>query len=119
MLTKCFSIEEQERFARLSGDWNPMHMDPLSARRTQAGALVVHGIHNLLWALDALAVCGQLSSSVKALRVRFSKLVYVGDVAEVDVQKVDDRELSARVMVGVASVLSVGVGVGRWDGTVE
>jgi hypothetical protein len=82
-------------------------MDPLSARRTQAGALVVHGIHNLLWALDALAVCGQLSSSVKALRVRFSKLVYVGDVVEVGVEKVDDRELSARVAVDGTPVLTV------------
>ena len=34
----------QERFAEFSGDRNPMHMDLVAARRTQAGAPVVHGV---------------------------------------------------------------------------
>ncbi len=32
-----FTEHDQERFARFSGDWNPMHMDLIAARRTQAG----------------------------------------------------------------------------------
>ena len=39
-------------FAAASGDWNPIHVDPVSARRTLAGEVVVHGMFSLLWALD-------------------------------------------------------------------
>ena len=52
---RVVSQELQERFAALSGDRNPMHMDAVAARRTQAGLPVVHGIHTLLWALDSIA----------------------------------------------------------------
>jgi acyl dehydratase len=47
-----FSWEEQYKFAQLSGDVNPMHTDPLVARRLIFGKPVVHGIHILLWALN-------------------------------------------------------------------
>src|ERR1035438_4230922 len=52
---RTFDFGDQKRFATLSGDWNPIHVDPVRARRTQAGGVVVHGIHVLLWALDAFA----------------------------------------------------------------
>ena len=43
----------QASFAAVSGDSNPIHLDPLAARRSLAGGAVVHGIHALLWALDS------------------------------------------------------------------
>lgn len=49
-----FSIADQRRFADLSGDVNPMHMDPIAARRLLSGQLVVHGVHTLLAALEML-----------------------------------------------------------------
>lgn len=75
---RCFTAEDQESFARFSGDRNPMHMDAAGARRTMAGFPVVHGIHGLLWALDAL---WRVRPSYKAagLRVRFEKMIYLGD----------------------------------------
>ena len=39
-------------FAELSGDFNPLHTDPMAARRTQFGECVTHGIFVLMWALD-------------------------------------------------------------------
>jgi acyl dehydratase len=50
--SRVVSEAMQEQFARLSGDRNPMHMDAVAARRTQAGKPVVHGVHTLLWALN-------------------------------------------------------------------
>ena len=35
--------------------FNPAHMNPVVARRLQAGAPIVHGMHTLLWCLDVLA----------------------------------------------------------------
>ena len=49
-----FSAADQERFGSLSGDHNPLHMDPVAARRLVTGRAVVHGIHTLLHMLEVL-----------------------------------------------------------------
>lgn len=48
-----FEAADQQRFARLSGDVNPMHVDPVAARRLLTGRPVVHGVHTLLCALES------------------------------------------------------------------
>jgi hypothetical protein len=75
---RSFTVNDQERFARLSGDCNPLHMDAVAARRTLAGFPVVHGIHALLWALDALWMENP-GLTAEGLRVRFEKMIHVGD----------------------------------------
>lgn len=47
-----FTPQDLLDFAQLSGDWNPIHVDPVAARRLLAGRQVVHGMLTLLWALD-------------------------------------------------------------------
>src|SRR6185295_14915799 len=47
-----FTAADQKRFAKLSGDFNPVHLDPVAARRVVAGQPIVHGIHLLLRALE-------------------------------------------------------------------
>ena len=47
-----FDAADQQRFARLSGDVNPMHMDAVAARRLLTGRQVVHGVHTMLCALE-------------------------------------------------------------------
>jgi acyl dehydratase len=79
--SRIVSKDLQEKFAVLSGDRNPMHLDPLFARRTQPGSPVVHGIHTLLWALEALCASGCVLSSLIQVRVKLLKWVYVGDEA--------------------------------------
>ena len=49
---KTFSPADQLLFARLSGDFNPIHVDPVAARRLTFGKPVVHGIQVLLWSID-------------------------------------------------------------------
>lgn len=49
---RVFRPEDLLWFAAGSGDWNPIHVDPVRARRTLAGELVVHGMFSLLWALE-------------------------------------------------------------------
>jgi acyl dehydratase len=46
------SLEESQQFAILSGDTNPLHLDPVVARRTLFQGTVSHGVHVLLAALD-------------------------------------------------------------------
>lgn len=77
-----FSEELQTGFASLSGDWNPMHMKTASARRTQAGRRVVHGIHIVVRALDYLANSTDGLSLPRSLDARFVKPVYVNESVE-------------------------------------
>jgi len=51
--TLRFTPADQQAFARLSGDFNPIHLDPVAARLVAAGAPIVHGVNLLLRALDA------------------------------------------------------------------
>src|ERR1700722_4929865 len=76
-IRRIFTMADQQRFACLSGDWNPMHMDAVAARRTPAGAPVVHGVHAVLWALNALAEQGMIQAPVASIVVQFEKFVYL------------------------------------------
>jgi len=78
-----FNFTDQEQFASVSGDHNPIHVDALKARRTQAGAPVVHGINLLLWALDSLAATQPDLPPLRNLRAQFNKFVYLGEGAEI------------------------------------
>ncbi len=71
-----FTHADQLAFARLSGDTNPIHLDPIAARRTVAGQCIVHGMHSLLWALNALA---RASVTASRLNVRFLKPVFLDE----------------------------------------
>ena len=70
------------RFAAVSGDRNPMHLDALLARRTQAGVPVVHGVHLLLWGLDALARAEPLAPMCR-LKAHFKRFAAVDETVTV------------------------------------
>ena len=46
------SMQSQSSFAELSGDFNPIHLDSISARRTMFGQIVTHGVHNVLCGIE-------------------------------------------------------------------
>lgn len=75
---KRFQHEDQERFAALSSDRNPMHMDPVAARRLLTGRQVVHGVHVCLTALDRWGAARGVP--VASVGCTFANPVSVGDV---------------------------------------
>ena len=79
LATKSFTQDEQIAFADYSGDYNPIHLDPLSARRTQIGRQIVHGMNAFLWALDAVAGSDIDFTRFITLKVDFRKPIYVGE----------------------------------------
>jgi NADP-dependent 3-hydroxy acid dehydrogenase YdfG len=99
LATREFNYADQLRFSSVSGDRNPMHLDALKARRTQAGAPVVHGIHLLLWALDSFAGAHSGLPPLRVISGQFNKFVYLGEQVQV--------ELTRQMTSGVRLSLSV------------
>jgi len=82
----AITATESSRFAQLSGDFNPLHLDATVARRTQFGSTVVHGIHLLLQSLDAVA--GDLPPqrfTIASLAVTFSNPMRTGGLLQIRV----------------------------------
>jgi hypothetical protein len=95
MTARRFTMVDQERFAALSGDSNPLHIDPLVARRSMLGGVAVHGMHLLLWALDDLAAQRGLKGFSR-LRVHFDRGVLVDETVKVDWHE-DEARLIGRL----------------------
>jgi hypothetical protein len=96
---RTFTDADQQRFAAASGDHNPMHMDALLARRTQAGSQVVHGIHLLLWTLDALAAAQPELPPLCKLRAHFTRFVYLNEPAEIVLMQQNSTRARLSVLV--------------------
>lgn len=100
---------DQERFAALSGDRNPIHMDAVAARRTLAGFPVVHGIHALLWGLDSLFRHLPDVGPVKSLRANFENTIYVGDRVSAALARTDQHHALLDVLAEGVRVLRIEV----------
>jgi len=79
-VTSSISLEASLRFGELSGDVNPLHVDPTAARRLRFGGTVVHGVHLLLTAIDAYLADGSAPGRLTSLRAKFRAPVATGTV---------------------------------------
>jgi acyl dehydratase len=109
ILAHQFTHKEQLRFAALSGDANPLHIDPLEARRTLMGAPVVHGMRLAFLALQALSQAICRSVAIASIRCRFPSPVLVGDKFELRLEHLDERgsQLEGYVETDLAFELSI------------
>ena len=112
LASRIFDATDQKRFAELTGDYNPMHMDPMAARRTQAGVPIVHGIHTLLWLLDAIAAEYPELAGIKSLNVRFSKMIYLGDRVDAHITRHTGEKIRARAYVDDVEVVRISATLG-------
>jgi hypothetical protein len=99
-----FSPDLQTDFATLSGDWNPLHMSPVAARRTQLSAPVVHGMHLVACCMEAVAGHFPELQFPIQLKVCFLKPVYQGD--SVSINLVSGRDNGMRLQVQVKGVVT-------------
>ena len=117
LASKTFHLNDQVLFASLTGDFNPIHMNPVAARRMQAGTVVVHGIHAVLWALDKLAELGILTEQISSLRVQFTNFIPVGAQLELRLLNRDGRSVRAELAIGALRTATLVASYGR-PGTV-
>jgi NAD(P)-dependent dehydrogenase (short-subunit alcohol dehydrogenase family) len=102
LTSRIFGLNDQIGFAGLSSDWNPMHLDLAFARRTQVGAPVVHGIHNLAWAADAVLRSHPLK--VATIRARFLQPLYLDELASVRIRDRTDSQIEFEVVAADIAV---------------
>jgi acyl dehydratase len=65
---------------RLSGDWNPLHVDPAVARKAGFGRPILHGLAS--YGIAGRAVMKAAGVRLGSLAVRFAGVVYPGDTLE-------------------------------------
>ncbi len=96
---RLFTPDEQQWFADLAGDYNPIHVggeepDPFFGDR-----LVVHGVHLVLWLLESL--CDHFRDTFPAsLTVRFHNACFVGDKIAAQLVKVTPNSALLRAVIG-------------------
>jgi hypothetical protein len=79
-----FNLEDQKFFAKVSGDYNPIHVDLVFSRRTMFGKIVVHGIHGAIWALDNyLSMLEDPTFAIKSLKLSFLATIDLSHCVEV------------------------------------
>jgi acyl dehydratase len=91
-LERTFTQIDQNNFAELSRDFNPLHMDEVYARRAIFGKQVVHGIHLLLWSLNELSK--HLSDKyihISRLVCRFPKPVGLNEKVKINIHEIEEQ----------------------------
>jgi NAD(P)-dependent dehydrogenase (short-subunit alcohol dehydrogenase family) len=106
-IERLFGWDAQRAFADLSGDLNPMHVDPVAARRTQFGGPVVHGVHAALWVLDEALSRRARPSSLRGVRVVWKQPIRVDDLVSATVTPEPSGELRAALSVDRRVVATV------------
>ena len=106
---RVFSAEDQLAFARLSGDYNPIHLDPVVARRLLFGQPVVHGMHALLWAVDGLLAQTEAKVRLKAVKARFRSSIPLDVPVELQVNHKSPTDAALELRSEGAKVLTANV----------
>ena len=79
-LSKALSQDKIDGYARASGDFNPIHVDPAFAGQTVLGGTVAHGMLLLAYLSEMLtAAFGKGWLSAGRLKVRFKGAARPGD----------------------------------------
>ncbi len=93
--------EDINRFAMVSGDTNPIHIDPVAAAATRFGRTIAHGM--LLYG-HIRAVLRELAPTAiqQQQTLSFTNPVFAGDEVQIVVEVIEERDDQLRCAVSVA-----------------
>jgi 3-oxoacyl-[acyl-carrier protein] reductase len=120
VIRKRFTEEDVSAFARLSGDYNPLHLENEFARRTHLGRPVVHG---MLVASYVSTLVGMQLPGAGALWMqqsfRWRQPVYVGDSLEIALEVTQKSPGSRLLSIRILAMNQTGAVVMDGEGTVS
>ena len=104
--------EHVQTFAKLTGDYNPLHFDADFAARTQFGGLVVQGglTTGLLHALVAMDLPGP-GSVFLSQQWKFTAPVYIGDTITAEAEVLSVHATKPVTQLGIAVTRQTGESV--------
>jgi 3-hydroxybutyryl-CoA dehydratase len=97
-LSKTITDEDVMSFARVTGDFNPVHVDEIAAARSRFGGRIAHGM--LSAGLISAAIAGKLpgpSSIYLSQTLKFTLPVRIGDTITAHLRVIDLIEGKRRV----------------------
>ena len=102
VVSKEINQERLNAYAKVSGDDNPLHLDPAFAAATQFGGIIAHGMLTLAFVSEMMAAAhGRNWLESGSLRVRFKGAAYLGDRVEAWGNLAKEQESSRTYSVGV------------------
>jgi NAD(P)-dependent dehydrogenase (short-subunit alcohol dehydrogenase family) len=107
---RTFTLADQHWFRDASGDANPIHVDPAWAAANFPGEIVVHGVHALLWAIEASLVESP-GGHIVGVAATFVRPIVLGDQV-----RVEAADCGAVLRLFVEGELMMLVKLGRGDG---
>ncbi len=104
-ITHQFTNAEIEAFAKLTGDTNPLHVDPAYARRSAAGGQVVHGMLAASFVSTLIGVHipgpGALWNSFE---VQWRRMIHIGDALRFDARVAAVQEGTRTIELEIVGV---------------
>jgi 3-hydroxybutyryl-CoA dehydratase len=103
-LAKTLSQEKIDRYARASGDFNPIHVDPTFAAQTPFGGTIAHGMLLLAYLSEMLtAAFGRAWLAGGRLKIRFKGAARSGETVTIGghVQRVQEGHGGRRIWCDV------------------
>lgn len=92
--------KNQAALYRLSGDNNPLHIDPEFARKGGFDRPILHGLCSYGFACRAIlyAICDNDPIKLKSFSVRFMNVAYPGDTLKTEGWKIEDNKFIVRTV---------------------
>lgn len=90
-ISKTFDLDDQNWFAEISGDFNPIHINKIESRKLHSGGILVHGIHTVTWALDCF-FRQEPQNKLSALKTKFFKPIYLNQELSIVFENVDNEK---------------------------
>ena len=99
-ITKTLTQDKIDRYAKVSGDRNPLHTDPAYAATTQFGGTIAHGMLVLAYISELMtAAFGGAWSASGHLKIRFRGAARPGDAVTASgrVLRIEDGKTTCEV----------------------